>query len=400
MTTATLSRPTRECLRDSARRLAASFREHADENARLRRLCDDTWRDLVDSGLVRALQPIRWGGGEVDLFEFYDAVIETARADGSTGWVLGVIGVHPWQTALYPEETQQEVWGKDATVMNSSSYAPTGKAERVPGGFRVQGRWSFSTGCDHCTWLNLGAFAGTVNVNGQEVPDFRSFLLPRSDYRIDDNWHVAGLQGTGSKDVVVEDAFVPDHRSQSHWDYALGKPLPGWRLNAGPLYRLPWAVVFNGAIGAGAIGAAEGFLDEWTEHSRSRRMGLGALAAEDPAIQQLLAEARYTIDGARHHLRADAEEMMAAARAGEILSFERRAEIRYHVNRSAQLCLRTVHRLFEASSGRAIFLDHPLQRRFQDLTAMLGHTYLNAEVVARLFGAQRLGQPIQGLVFL
>ena len=91
---------------------------------------------------------------------------------------------------------------------------------------------------------------------------------------------------------------------------------------------------------------------------------------------------------------------MAAGRAGEILSFERRAEIRYHINRSAQLCLRTVHRLFEASSGRAIFLDHPLQRRFQDLTAMLGHTYLNADGVARLFGAQRLGQPIQGLVLL
>src|SRR2546423_9107052 len=209
MTARITPRPASESLPERARGLAKSFRARADENAHLRRLSDETWRDLVDSGLVRALQPTRWGGGEVDLFEFYDAVIETARADGSIAWVLGIIGVHPWQTALYPEETQQEVWGEDATVMNSSSYAPTGQAERVPGGFRLRGRWSFSTGCDHCTWLNLGAFAGTADVNGEQVPDFRSFLLPRSDYRIDDNWRVAGLQGTGSKDVVVGDAFVP-----------------------------------------------------------------------------------------------------------------------------------------------------------------------------------------------
>jgi 3-hydroxy-9,10-secoandrosta-1,3,5(10)-triene-9,17-dione monooxygenase len=98
---------------------------------------------------------------------------------------------------------------------------------RVPGGYRLHGRWSFSTGCDHCSWVNLGAIVGTVTIEGKDAPDFHSFLLPRADYHIDDNWHVAGLAGTGSKDIVVEDAFVPEHRSQSHWDYVFDRPLPG-----------------------------------------------------------------------------------------------------------------------------------------------------------------------------
>jgi 3-hydroxy-9,10-secoandrosta-1,3,5(10)-triene-9,17-dione monooxygenase len=151
--------------------------------------------------------------------------------------VAGIIGVRPWQTALYSDETQQEIWGDDPTTMNSSSYAPTGKAERVPGGFRLSGRWSFSSGCDHCRWVNLGTIAGGIDVDRRQLPDFRSFLLPRKDYRIDDNWHVAGLAGTGSKDIVVNDAFVPDHRSMSHWDLTLGKPMPGWELNPAPLCR-------------------------------------------------------------------------------------------------------------------------------------------------------------------
>ena len=141
--------------------------------------------------------------------------------------------MHPWQIALYSREAQEEVWGNDPTAMNSSSYAPTGRAERVPCGFRLNGRWSFSSGCDHCTWVNLGAISGTVETDGQELPDFRSFLLPRKDYQIDDNWRVAGLAGTGSKDIIVDGAFVPEHRSQSHWDYVFagicqaGNIIPG-----------------------------------------------------------------------------------------------------------------------------------------------------------------------------
>jgi 3-hydroxy-9,10-secoandrosta-1,3,5(10)-triene-9,17-dione monooxygenase len=374
--------------------LAPGLRERSDEGAQLRRLPDASWRSLLDSGLLRGLQPTRWGGLEADPGEFFAAISEVARADGSAGWVAGIIGVHPWQLALFPREMQEEVWGEDPTVMHSSSYAPTGKAEKVSGGYRLSGRWSFSTGCDHCQWVNLGALAGGREVDGAQVQDFRSFMLPRRDYRIDDNWHVAGLRGTGSKDIVVDNAFVPDHRSQSHWDYMLGRELPGWELNPSPLYRLPFAVVFNYALTASVLGAARGFLELWIESTRTRKLGLGGIASEDPFLQKLLTEASYAIDTGFLMMRRDFEELIDAARAKSKLPYQRRAAIRYNACRSAQQAAHAVDRLFESSSGRAIFLDHPLQRRYQDLKGMLGHAYLNVDSPARMHGALALGQHV------
>ena len=224
---------------------------------------------MHEAGLFRALQPTRWGGGEVKLREFVDAVMQVGRASGSASWVMGVIGVHPWQLALFPDEAQHDVWGADRGRMHSSSYVPSGKAEKVPGGYRISGRWSFSSGSDHCSAVNLGVIAGRKDVGGGiEVSDFRSMLLLAGDYTIDDNWHVAGMKGTGSKDIIVDNAFVPEHRSQSHLDYFMDQPLPGWELNTGPLYRLPWSVVFNFALAASIYGTALGFIDRWVRRRR------------------------------------------------------------------------------------------------------------------------------------
>ncbi|MGH7987315.1 MAG: acyl-CoA dehydrogenase family protein [Candidatus Binataceae bacterium] len=384
-------------LADRAKALAPVLRERTVETNRLRRLPDSTWRDLIETGIVRGLQPARWGGGELPLREFYAAIMEVARAEGCAGWVAGIIGVHPWQTALYSKETQREVWGEDATVMNSSSYAPSGKAERVPGGFRLNGRWSFSTGCDHCQWVNLGAVAGGIEINGERLPDFRSYLLPRKDYRIDDNWHVAGLAGTGSKDIVVDNTFVPDHHSMSHWDFIFGRPLPGWELNSAPLYHLPFAVVFISALSAALLGAAAGFLDEWLENGRTRHGGLSLKIADDPYSHRLVADASYTITSATLKFLTDCDETMQAARTGVPITLERRAELRYNVTRSAELAARAVDRLFEAGGGHAIFLDHPLQRRYQDIKGMMHHAAMNPDPAAKLYGQARLGVPILDL---
>ena len=374
--------------------LAPRFREHAAEANQLRRLPDSTWNDLIDTGIVRGLQPRRWSGGELHLREFYSAIIEVARADGCAGWVAGIIGVHPWQTALYAEKTQQEVWGSDPTVMNSSSYAPSGKAERVTGGYRLSGRWSFSSGCDHCGWVNLGAIAGGLEVEGRQVPDFRSYLLPRGDYAIDDNWYVAGLAGTGSKDIVVDDAFVPEHRSMSHWDLALGRPMPGWEINSAPLYRLPFATVFINTLSAAVLGASAGFLAAFIENGRDRNSGIGTRMVEDPYALQLVAEASYAINGATLNFLHLCDEMMETAEAGNPFSPDQRAELRYSTTRSAQVAAHAVERLFEQGGGRAIFLDHPLQRRYQDIKAMMHHAAMNTSSAAKLYGSSLFGVEI------
>lgn len=379
---------------ETAAALAPKLRDASDEAKRLRRLPDATWNALRDGGILRGLQPSRWGGRESHPAEFFQAIAEVARADGSHGWVAGIVGVHPWQLALFPLETQEEVWGANPSVMHSSSYAPTGKARKVSGGYSLSGRWSFSTGCDHCQWVNLGGIAGGIELHGAEAPDFRSFLVPRSDYVIDDNWNVAGLCGTGSKDIVIEDAFVPEHRSQSHWDYAMGRELPGWKVNPAPLYRLPFALVFNYALVAAVLGASRGFFELWVELTKTRKGGLGGVMGEDPYYQSLLSESSYAIDGGFLRMRNDWDEMVEAARAGRTLSIPRRAAMRYNACRSAQIAAHAVDKMFEASSGKAIFLDHPLQRRYQDLKAMLGHAYLGVDAPARMSGALAFGQRV------
>jgi 3-hydroxy-9,10-secoandrosta-1,3,5(10)-triene-9,17-dione monooxygenase len=385
--------PARPNLVEAAKSLAPLLRERAEETKQLRRLPDTTWQDLMEAGILRGLQPARWGGVEAHPGEFYGAAMEVARAEGCAGWIAGLIGAHPWQLAVFPKEAQAEFWGENPKTTFSSSYIPTGKAERVPGGFGLQGRWSFSSGCDHCQWVMLGAMLDTVEFDGRQVPDFRSFLLPRKDYRIDDNWHVAGLAGTGSKDIVVEGAFVPEYRTQSHWDYARDQPLPGWDINPGPLYRLPFGAVFIGTLAGAVLGAAEGFLDTWIEVTRNR-VSLGQKLSEDPLTQELVSKASYTIKTVKMRFLQEWGDLMQAAQRGNSLSLAERAELRYSTTRAAQLASRVVDRLFEASGGHAIFFNHPLQTRYQDIKAMMGHLGLSPNLPIRLYGAALLGLPV------
>jgi 3-hydroxy-9,10-secoandrosta-1,3,5(10)-triene-9,17-dione monooxygenase len=385
-------------LLEAARMAAPTLAAAAAGDDELGRLGDPTWKQLLEGGFLRALQPRRWGGGEVRLVEFVDAVVELSAASPSAGWVAGVIGVHPWQLALFPDEAQHEMWGEDPTAMHSSSYNPTGKAEKVADGYRVSGRWSFSSGCDHCRGVNLGAIPGTRKVGDAELPDFRSFLLLPGQYRIEDNWNVAGLKATGSKDIVVDDAFVPEHRSQSHLDYATNAPLPGRERNDGPLYRLPWSVVFNLALACATLGSARGFVELWLALTRERRLSIGGPAADDPLMQHRAAEATWAVDGAIARLRADAGELWQMAEASVEVSMAQRGRFRWSMNRGCQAAGEAVHGLFRAATGRSIFLDHPLQRRFQDVQGALGHAFLDPDPVARAVGAALLGASKQELV--
>jgi 3-hydroxy-9,10-secoandrosta-1,3,5(10)-triene-9,17-dione monooxygenase len=184
---------------------------------------------------------------------------------GSSGWILGVIGVHNCHLALFPPQAQEDVWGEDTSIQISTSLAPTGTVERVTGGFRLSGRWSFSSGCDYCQWAALGGLAPATESGAP--PEARMFLLPR-DYEINDNWHVTGLCGSGSKDIVVTDAFVPEYRTHSYLEFHLCNL--GAAINNGPLYRLPFGAVFPNSIAAPAIGVALGALEAFREQSQVR----------------------------------------------------------------------------------------------------------------------------------
>jgi 3-hydroxy-9,10-secoandrosta-1,3,5(10)-triene-9,17-dione monooxygenase len=367
-------------------RLAPELAAARAEGDELRRLPDAVWKQLHESGVLRSLQPKRWGGGEVHILEFLDAVIALSRANPSAGWVAGVIGVHPWQLALFDDRAQQEMWGDDPATMHSSSYMPTGKAEPVDGGYKVWGRWSFSSGCDHCRGVNLGAA-----VPGGDIPEFRSFLLLAGEYRIEDNWHVAGLKGTGSKDIVVAETFVPSHRTQSHVDYALGATLPGQARNDGPLYRLPFSVVFNMALAVSVLGAAKGFVDCWIDETANRVAVGGNRLADDPLTQRRLADALWDLDATIAVLRADMQAMWAMAEARETPTMQQRARARWNMTRGCERVAASIGDLFRSSSGRSVFLDHPLQAWLQDVQAGLGHAFLVSDPLAKAVGGHLLG---------
>ncbi|GGN17900.1 3-hydroxy-9,10-secoandrosta-1,3,5(10)-triene-9,17-dione monooxygenase [Actinoplanes campanulatus] len=382
-----------EAVLAGVRELLPVLREHAQETEDRRALDPETVKALAETGFFRLLQPARFGGYEAHPLDFLTGVREIASACGSTGWVASVIGVHNWQLALFPDRAQQDVWGADTGTRMSSSYAPTGRITRVDGGFRVNGRWSFSSGCDHATWVLLG---GIIPPGEDGTPaDFRTFLLPAADYTIEDVWHTVGLRGTGSNDIVVSDAFVPEHRTLSFNDTARCA-CPGQEQNPGPLYRIPYASIFSYAITTPIIGMATGAYRAHVDHTRDRVRAsyVGVKAAEDPHSQVRVAEAASDIDSAWFALQANMRELMELATAGAKLPMPLRLRIRRDQVRGTELSIRAVDRLFENSGGRALAVGTPIQRFWRDAHSGRVHAINDPERALSMFGRGEFGLPL------
>jgi 3-hydroxy-9,10-secoandrosta-1,3,5(10)-triene-9,17-dione monooxygenase len=386
---------TPESYLDRVRDLLPALRDRAREAEQLRRLPDETVKDFLSAGLFRCLQPKRYGGYELDPGTLYRAVMDIGAVCGSSAWILGVVGIHNWHLALFSPQAQEDVWGEDTSVLLSTSLSPTGSIERVDGGFRLRGRWSFSSGCDFCQWVVLGGLVPERDA----PPEMRAFLVPRHDYVLDDTWYTVGLCGTGSKDVVVEDAFVPEHRTHSYRD-AFHLRNPGAAVNDGPLYKLPFGLVFPACISAPAVGVALGALDHFRAQTASRVSPRDKTrVAEDPFIQFHLAEATAEVAAARDRLLDGFTEMMRLARAGEEIALSKRARYRWDITKAVDWSVRAVDRLFEASGGRGIFLDNPIQRAWRDVHAIRAHGGNNIERAAAIYGRSELGLPPQDLRF-
>lgn len=370
--------------------LVPGIRARGAETEALGRVPDDIIRDLTNAHVFRALQPRQWGGLELDPASFFEGMVRIATACGSTGWVASVVGVHASHVALFSDEAQHEVWAEKPDARAASSYAPTGTVRREAGGFHLAGRWSFSSGVDHCDWALLGGFVPAKEEGG--TPVFHTFLVPRRDFVIDQtSWNVTGLAGTGSKDVVIAGAFIPRHRAHSVLD-EYHRSDPGLAVNDRPLFRLPRHLLFCYAIAVAAIGAASGALDAFIENNRSRVPAFGGpQLAINPALHRRLAEALTDVDAARTRVTKTWREFLAIVEAGEEIPYERRTQCKYEAAYAIAACPRAIYEVFEMNGGRTMHADAAFQRYFRDLLAMRNHPIAALETAASLYASARLG---------
>jgi 3-hydroxy-9,10-secoandrosta-1,3,5(10)-triene-9,17-dione monooxygenase len=362
--------------------LQDQFRDLSGKARQLRRVPQENIDALQDAGFFLALQPARYGGYELNPQDFFRMQCAIAEGCMSTAWASGIIAVHAFQIALMDARAQEDVWGEDIHTRVSSSYAPLGKVEPVEGGFRLSGRWGWSSGCDHCSWVLLGAI-----VPGE---GFRTFLLPNSDYEILDTWQSMGLQGTGSNDIVVEGAFVPDYRTHKQSDGFSGTN-PGIEVNGAPLYRLPWAQTFIRVVSTPAIGAAREGLRLYKNTVVSKASGDVTKLAGDVSTLERVASATNAIDEMEALLYRNFDQMMAAVESGVSISIEDRALYRYQASLVIEKSMGVIDSLFSSAGGSSVFIDSEIQQRFLDIHTARAHVANNPTAFARNLGGLGVG---------
>jgi 3-hydroxy-9,10-secoandrosta-1,3,5(10)-triene-9,17-dione monooxygenase len=374
-----------------AEALIPVLRERAPRAEQLRQLPDETIADLHSSGLFRVLQPARIGGSELPYRALYELTAVIGQGCGSTSWVLANLAAHHWLLGMWHPEAQHEIWGESPdSLISSALIFARGRARRVEGGYRLSGRWPFSSGVDPSTWSMLGAVVSDEET-GQNEP--RMFLVPARDYTVIDTWQVIGLAGTGSKDVEVNDIFVPAYRTLAT-ERIKGGPNRGSELNPGTLYKLPAVSLFAYAIAGVSLGIARGAIQHFAETTRNRLSAYtGKNLADFTNIQVHLAEAAALADAAEAIALRDCDEAMRITEAGVVPSIEQRARYRRDGAFAATLCTKAVDLLFTATGGGAIYQRNPIQRAFRDAHAANAHYHLNWDVNGAIYGRVALGLP-------
>lgn len=382
-------------LRTRAAKVAAIARERAQDTEKARQVSADLVDTMRELDLFRVMQPRAFGGFEYGYDAFVELVADIASGDGSTGWVYSLGAVHQWLMACYPLEAQEEVWGDNPNAIAAVSYAPTGKAEAVPGGFKLSGRWSFASGVDNAQWGILGS---VIPFADGPKPGF--FLVPRTQYAIHDDWFTMGLAGTGSKTIVIDEAFVPLHRAVPFADLLTGRP-PGAKVNANPIYRQPMLAVVPQCLLAPALGMARGALSSFIDQIGSRKTR-GAVAGgnnrmtEFQTIQIRVAEATASIDAATLMIHRDLRETEDMVRRGEEVDVDMRIRNRLTHTFGAKLLVQAVDCVFNAAGGSALGTHHPVQRFWRDIHAAGSHISLNWDAVSAMYSQNLFGLEPKG----
>jgi alkylation response protein AidB-like acyl-CoA dehydrogenase len=375
---------TREDLIDRARALAPLFAEHAGASERLRRPTDEAMAAVEEAEIFKLMVPRCYGGLELDMDTFVEVVLLLSEGDASLAWVTAFLIEHNWMFCLFPESFQKQLYADRSYVLAPGMVAPSGIARPAPGGVVLSGRWQFATGVSHSSWI----IAGAILLNDEDTPDPRFFAIPRQEVEVEDTWHVDGMCGTGSHDVVIEECFVPADRSVSMLAMNRGCA-PGAAIHDGPLYRTPMVPLLCATAAMPSLGQARALVREYANRLPNRkRMGFGPSQAEKVPSQVRVARLSIAARQSELLLRDTVRELCALRERSEAGDRARmQAQIATVVDQSKHI----ISDVCAASGASAHQLTDTLQRARRDVEVMACHVAFDLDTVLENAGKAILG---------
>jgi 3-hydroxy-9,10-secoandrosta-1,3,5(10)-triene-9,17-dione monooxygenase len=383
-----LMKLTPEILATRTNALKPLLASHSREAEQIRRPVDTVWSAIRRSGVFYYFVPKRYGGLEFDIDTFIDVALPLAEGCASTAWATIFCTKHNWIVAQFPKEAQDEIFARSPYVNAPSVITPPAMVTRVSGGFRLNGRLKWGSGVMHADWVLV---MGLLTESGP--PTALIFALPVSDVKVIDVWHVDGMAGTGSNDILVDNVFVPTHRAFEAAKMAEGNT-PGAQLHDNPMYRMPMLAFAAVAAATTALGNARAAVALFRDRLRERVVfGTELKHAEKPAAQMRLATADLQTRNAELLIRDAARRVMALPRLGRPSTVEERISVRAQTAYAVDLCRVAVNTVAAASGASTHFLDNPIQRALRDGNVMACHMGFELDGVTELHGRSLIGVP-------
>ena len=345
--------------------------------------------DLKRRGFFRIFQPKKFGGYELEFYEFVNIMRKLGRGCGATAWVCSVGSFHAFNVGLFGEKAQNDVWKRDPLATIGSSYVPAGAATSVKGGFILSGTWPYVSGCDHFEWTVVA-----VNCKSKKMNRLNFCLVPRSDYTVNDDWDVTGLKGTGSKSISMKNVFVPEHRTLD-CDNARSGQTPGAKINTNSIYKTPFFACSSYCLVSPAIGIAEGALNQFIDEIGPRKVkslrGKISNMANHYPVQTRVSEASALIDAAKLIIIEDCKKMSATISKKQKMSKEQRLKNKRDQVLAIQFLKQAIDLLLGATGTKGLRQSNTIQLAARNIHAIGTHITLNYDIVMPTYGRHILG---------
>ncbi|ETK37186.1 acyl-CoA dehydrogenase family protein [Microbispora sp. ATCC PTA-5024] len=378
----TTQAPPREELVRRASELVPLLQRNAAWGEENRRLADETVEALTDAGILKMRVPTRYGGYESDMRTVVEVVSELARGDGSASWTAAVWAISAWMVGLFPDEVQDEIFA-DPDVRVSGILSPSALAVPTDGGVVVNGAWKFNSGSQQSQWNTNAAVRPTPDGGFEPV----MIAVPLSDLTVVDDWHTAGLRGTGSVTTVAKDVFVPEARVLPMVPVLMGQHRSVANADS-PIYRAPFMPTACATVSAPALGLAKAAKEAFFERLPGRKITYTNYEnqSEAPITHLQVAEATIKIDEAQFHAYRAADLVDTKGPTGEPWTLEERARIRLDLGAVCQRAKEAVDILNTASGGSSIYTSVPIQRIERDIQTINLHAILHPNTNLELYG--------------